>query len=111
MDCNALPKVPEANIGIIQLDIFKNAILLGFGLFVTLLFFQKKQEAPRMYVVLLIANTAFSALILSQGGEAFLKTALIAVVQACIWIPYLCLSTRVKATFGSENQTTLAEPS
>jgi len=110
INVEALSKVSAEYIAAIHTAIAKNVILLGFGLYVAVLFFRKKQNAPQMYILFIWASLGFSVLVAIQGGEWFLKPVFMTVVQALIWIPYFKNSKRVKATFGLEDKTRLPIP-
>ena len=83
--------------------------LLIFDLFLLALFFQKRRPFPIWYIVALSANLVY---VLMDGlGTAGIKTPtpdttvtintmIFAGLIGCgIWIPYMLLSRRVKATF------------
>ena len=99
----ALSKVTPDKTNIVYYAILTNAFLLGLTLYVAVLFFRKKQNAPNMYILLLAASIVLSIFMVTQN-EYFIKNVFLAVVHACIWIPYFRMSKRVKATFGSGDQ-------
>jgi transglutaminase-like putative cysteine protease/mannose/fructose/N-acetylgalactosamine-specific phosphotransferase system component IIC len=84
--------------------------LLALCLFTIVLFFQKRRAFPRWFIVTIAFNAIF-AVADAIAVQGFLKmstpqTRLImvralmgAVVSCSIWIPYMCVSRRVKATF------------
>ena len=88
--------------------IFNTALFL-FGLFLIYLFFTKKRLFPKAYIAISLAAIAF---ILLDAGVAKLVIPAVpmfdtetvtnlvrASVAAAIWIPYMLVSKRVKATF------------
>jgi hypothetical protein len=80
------------------------AALLGFSIYVAVIFFKTKRELPKMITILLIANLVLMAIdafwVSSIIGKATgVREVVRAVIAACVWIPYFNSSQRVKATF------------
>ena len=83
--------------------------ILILDIFVLVLFFQKHRLFPRWFIVFLILNAVF--VLGDMTGMHFLGISspesagrhlqnIMGVVFGCgIWIPYMCVSERVKATF------------
>lgn len=86
-----------------------NLMLLALWLWVALLFFNKKRQFPKWYIgallatfVLIIVDALAVKLVLpdvpmfdADTGKEVLRT----LVSCVIWIPYMLVSKRVKATF------------
>lgn len=71
---------------------------LAATIFLIHLYFAKRKAFPRLAITYMVCN-AILMLLAFVMGDSTLRTALSACVQAAIWIPYLLLSKRVKATF------------
>ena len=83
--------------------------ILILDFFVLVLFFQKHRLFPRWFIALLVLNAAF--VLGDMVGAHFLgvssptsaarhlQNIMSAVIGCGIWIPYMCVSQRVKATF------------
>ena len=92
---------------ILYFELFAFTGLFGYGIFVSSLFFRKKRQLPRHYIVLVVIGTAFVASDLLLGHHYLeipyvydtVKPVLRNVLSACIWIPYFIVSERVKRTF------------
>jgi hypothetical protein len=95
-----------AHAPVLTFELLGNITLLILTLFVVVLFFQRRPIFPRWFIVLLLVNAAFMALdaaamqILKPSSSAIVPGLMPAIVGCCIWIPYMCSSRRVKATFG-----------
>jgi transglutaminase-like putative cysteine protease len=83
-------------------------LLVGFNL---ILFFQKRRGFPRWFIIMLAAN-AFIVISDIIALQTFIHTPVTpadsakhvqsvfhVVIGSCIWIPYMCVSLRIKATF------------
>jgi hypothetical protein len=85
-------------------EILITAGMLGFQVYVAVLFFKTSRELPKMITILLAVNLVLmsidaawvSTIVGKPTGIAEMVRALVA---ACIWIPYFKSSQRVKATF------------
>ncbi|CAI1829184.1 DUF2569 domain-containing protein [Serratia proteamaculans] len=93
--------------GILFFELFSFIGLFLLSVYTTSLFFRKKRQLPRSYIGLLLANILFLAIDLYLGNR-YLDVALNyeesrslirSIIGACIWIPYFCVSVRVKRTF------------
>ena len=83
--------------------------ILIFDVFVLVLFFQRRRLFPRWFIALLVLNAVFvlgDMTAVHFLGVSSPKTAaqhlnnIMSVVVGCgVWIPYTCVSQRVKATF------------
>lgn len=77
------------------------------AIYVSSLFFRKKRQLPRYYIAFMVAGIAFEVLDAYFANVFFdapfdfdsVKTLMRSVLGACIWIPYSCVSERVKRTF------------
>jgi hypothetical protein len=75
--------------------------LLFVGVFVYLnfLFYQKKKEFPRYFILTLVVFFVLHLLVYLLSGVATGRGLGASFVQVLIWIPYMLVSKRVKATF------------
>ena len=88
-------------------ELVVNVIFLGAALFALVLFFRRRQLFPKFMIGLFIANGTWEILLGfvlkqipdSQGDSAIFIGAIGLVVACAIWIPYLLVSKRVRATF------------
>ncbi len=93
--------------GLLAFHVVLQLGLLILSVFAAFRFFGKKSNAPRVMIVLYLANLAVSATFLAATGavgdsEVALGAAedvLRALIAAAIWVPYFRKSKRVKATF------------
>ena len=87
-----------------------NCLLLVAWLYVAVLFFSKRNSLPRWYIAVLATNSVVVALdgfaywhfFRESSGydlQPVLKDTVQILVAALIWIPYMRVSDRVKATF------------
>ena len=90
-----------------------NFIFIAMSIYLLFLFFRKSARFPNLYIMFLLSNLAFLL------ADAFAVTIVLpsqpfmdpntarefgrSVVSACIWVPYLFLSKRVKNTFVRTN--------
>jgi hypothetical protein len=91
---------------------FGVSICIDFGMFIFLLvaavlFFGKKRSAPGAMIGLMVANIVSSIIVTTVAFGTHeeqlvllsAKSLASGIVSAAIWIPYFCVSKRVKATF------------
>jgi hypothetical protein len=94
---------------LIVVETIGNTLLLAGSVLMVALFYRRKQAFPRVFIIVMLFNVALLALD-SWGASLVVKAptasnskdfvALFqAIAQAAVWIPYMRLSTRVKATF------------
>ena len=92
---------------ILQFEVLGFIGMFLFALYVAGLFFRKKRELPRNYIILLCAGVAFVGIDLLLGHRYLgvplnydsLKVVVRNLVSCAIWIPYFRVSVRVKRTF------------
>ena len=90
-------------------EILCNALLFFAALYLILLFFSKKKLFPKLYIYVLVGSLIFviiDALIAKQifPSEPLFdaettKILIRALLSSIIWVPYMLMSKRVKATF------------
>ncbi len=124
--CISLVVGPLTSIGMlfVGFDIYSDVAASGYGgiytmelaveigililtIYAAILFFGKKSNAPKVIIILLIANAGASAVLMliemGVGARPFylesLKHFILGGVAAAIWIPYFNRSRRVQATF------------
>lgn len=117
LDVNALVKTPVLEYaflaGAVLLEIALSVVLIAFDTVLLVFFFQKRRFAPRLYIAFMVSVLAFNLLTMAAvllasqvegldlrkametGGEGMARSMLF----SAIWIPYFCVSKRVKATF------------
>ena len=86
-----------------------NAVFILFSFYSIYLFFWKKIQFPRVYILLLVGSLTFLVLdayvtkIIFPNELTFDRDTIVnmfrGVISACIWVPYLIKSKRVKGTF------------
>jgi hypothetical protein len=89
------------------INLFFSVVMTLFILFAAIVFFAKKRFAPAIMISLLLSNIAVSGLLLliniSADAEIFAiedaKGLVQGIIGSAIWVPYFCVSKRVKATF------------
>jgi len=89
------------------LTLLGNLTLVAYGLLLTALFFEKRRTFPRLFIIFLLFRAAVvlgSGLIQlipnAESGSQDLHSEITRTVVACgIWIPYMRMSRRVRATF------------
>ncbi len=90
-------------------EILFNSLMMLFSAYLIYLFFTKKSFFPKLYIWVLILNLVFIPLDAILVSLAFPNTEVFdvetikaigkALLASLIWIPYLLISKRVKATF------------
>lgn len=94
---------------ILSSEMFINVCLVGVWIYIAVLYFTKKKSFPRWYIACLVFSIIFilvdayavrliledEPLFDSAASVEFVRT----IVHAVIWIPYMLISKRVKATF------------
>ncbi len=95
-------------------EILVNSFLILGWAFALYAFFTRKTFFPKLYIILALSGIAFvvidasaSAIILDLSwtgplgafGPETIKALVQATVAACIWVPYMLISVRVKETF------------
>ncbi|MDR3456229.1 MAG: DUF3857 domain-containing protein [Verrucomicrobiae bacterium] len=85
--------------------------LFALAVFALVLFFQKRRAFPKWFIILIVANAVFSMVDVaavhgliksppSAGASTSEQRAFFQIlIGLCIWIPYMCISKRVRATF------------
>ena len=89
------------------LTLLGNLTLVAYGLLLTALFFEKRRTFPRLFIIFLLFRAAValgSGLVQlipnAESGSQDLHSEITRTVVACgIWIPYMRMSRRVRATF------------
>jgi Protein of unknown function (DUF2569) len=92
---------------VIVSELTVNFMFLALALYTLVLFFRRKQLFPKFMIGLMLANLIWEVLlgfVLKQipdaAGDSLVFVGAIGLVLACgIWIPYLMVSKRVRATF------------
>lgn len=94
---------------VLTFELLGQISILILDIFVLVLFFQKHRLFPRWFIVFLVLNAVFvlgdifgvhSLGVLSPASTARHLQNIMSIVIGCgIWIPYMCVSQRVKATF------------
>lgn len=92
---------------ILQLELLAFIGMFLFTLYVAGLFFRKKRELPRKYILFLLVGLAYVTVDLLLGYHYLdvplnyeaLKPVVRNLVSCAIWIPYFLVSARVKRTF------------
>lgn len=101
-------EVAEAGFGgLFALELAVLVALFCFQIYVAVLFFQKKKEAPKLivylYIINIVSSLVFLMLELNADANIFAeeskKQLIRDAISAAIWIPYFRMSKRVKATF------------
>jgi hypothetical protein len=94
---------------LVFIEVAINLALIGFTVWIMVLFLARSRLFPRMYIALLSASIVF--LLADVAALHFIlpdqpsfdaettKTLVQACIAACIWIPYMLYSVRVKNTF------------
>jgi transglutaminase-like putative cysteine protease len=94
---------------LLTLELLSQITVLILSLFVVVLFFQKRRIFPRWFITLLVLNSIFILgdeiavhIVKTPSAAATLqvsRTVMQVFIGCAIWIPYMCVSRRVKATF------------
>jgi hypothetical protein len=82
-------------------------LVLALLIYAAIRFFSKKRNAPVIMIVLMVAPLVIDAVslltALGYGADPFVivpvRTLAGSLLGAAIWVPYFCVSKRVKATF------------
>ena len=93
--------------GIFVLNLVADFVMTIFLLFAAIVFFGKRKIAPAVMISLMVANIVvcglLSAINIGADAEIFAiaygKGLVKGIIGSAIWIPYFCVSKRVKATF------------
>lgn len=93
--------------GILLFELLAFIGMFLFGLYVAGLFFRKKRELPRYYILLVLAALLFVVLDLILGHRYLgvplnyeaVRPVVSNLASCAIWIPYFLVSVRVKRTF------------
>jgi hypothetical protein len=92
---------------VFYVQMFGNLALLACGIWAAILFFQKTESAPRTVIILLSAHILLDlvqAIMIASMSHAPDSMGAFSVpcgsfIYCGIWIPYFCVSRRVKGTF------------
>jgi len=94
---------------IVCFEIIGNCALVIAYIYLIFLFFKEKQNFPKIYIITILANTAFILIdalfckVVFPTEPMFdaetTKMVVQSVVACAIWIPYMRMSVRVKNTF------------
>ena len=94
---------------IIFAEIFVNGVLVCFSVFLIYLFFAKKPMFPTLYIGITVFSLIYvivDAWAVSRAvpnasvfDSEFIKDLMKALIGTIIWVPYMLMSKRVKATF------------
>lgn len=85
-------------------DAIMGVAFLCFQIYVARLFFNKSRKLPKMMVILFAVNIVLTFINVMWTSSVLkvpidIKEVIRAAALACVWIPYFCVSKRVKATF------------
>ncbi len=90
-------------------EMFFNAVLITATIYAIYLFFNKRREFPRVYIwitavgfIFIIVDALLIKLVAPQlpvFDPDTLKELARGAIGVCVWIPYMIVSKRVKATF------------
>ena len=94
---------------VLTFELLGHITMLILSVFAMALFFQKRRIFPRWFIALLLFHVIFvlgdliGVQFLKTGSdvtsEKALKNVMQSMVGCAIWVPYMCVSRRVKATF------------
>ncbi|SEJ48206.1 Transglutaminase-like superfamily protein [Dyadobacter sp. SG02] len=91
--------------GLMMAEVYYNVVMLGFAIFLAVLFFKKRDSFPKFYIRFLtiaaigIFIDQVLTFALTDNGTFNYILASRNIIYAAIWIPYMSSSERVKRTF------------
>lgn len=93
--------------GLCLFELIVQMFLLAFLIYAAVPFFRKKKNAPAVLITFMIVNICAVVIVLiveqGMGATSYInengRILIRQIIRAAIWIPYLKVSKRVKATF------------